>query len=394
MEGQLTLQEVMRTGYSDLERSKPLPEHVRRAARSILSCRTAELGGHTQVCPEGHFQRVWYNSCKHRVCPQCAYIQVEQWLARQKERLLKCDHYHVIMTIPSELNPLWLANPKMMTSLLFAAALASLFEMLEDEKHLGARPGAIAALHTWGQTLVLHPHLHILVTGGGLDSADQWRQINNGYLLPGKALMMLYRGKLIGSIRKALGKGQLVCPTGTSEQQMQNLLNKLGRIKWNVRICKRYPHGEGVVTYLGRYMKGGPINNRRLIRCTNEEVTFSYKDYRKSKEEGKKVKSTMTLPVKQFLQRFFLHIPEANTQVVRSYGLYASSKGEELNRCCKNMGQPPIAKEPVPTWKDICEKLGNQHPELCPTCGCRLVRGREIAKKRLRPEMSQSKKAA
>lgn len=390
----MTIQEVMQKGYRNLERSRPLPAHVRQAAQAILKCRTAELGGHMQVCPEGHFSRAWYNSCKHRICPQCAYIELQQWLARQKERLLACDHYHVIPTIPSELHPLWLVDPRQMTTLLFAAAHASLFEMLKDEKHLGARPGAIAALHTWGQTLVLHPHLHFLVTGGGLDKAGQWRQIDNGYLVPAKALMMLFRGKLIASIRKALEKGQLACPPGMREQQMQNLLNKLGRKKWNVRICERYSHGEGVLTYLSRYLRGGPINNRRLISCVDGKVTFSYKDYRKSKEEGKKVKDKMTLPAEQFLQRFFLHVPQPNTQVVRSYGLYANSKGGDLNKCREKLGQPPVEKQPDLNWKDICEKRGDHHPECCPTCGCRLVMGREIPKKRLRPEVSPLKTAA
>jgi hypothetical protein len=164
----VTLQTIFQDAFPAYEQTHPLPPHVRRAARAIMQCRTAILGGHVQACPDGHMARVWYNSCRHRACPQCAYLQTERWLAFQQARLLACDHYHVIFTLPHELNPLWLANVPVMTTLLLQAVRDTLGALLADPKYLGAQPGIIAALHTWSQTLVLHPHLHCLVTGGGL----------------------------------------------------------------------------------------------------------------------------------------------------------------------------------------------------------------------------------
>src|SRR5213594_3149195 len=158
--GLLTLQDIFCTSYPEYERTHALPAHVRKAARAVMQCRTAALGGHIHACPDGHFTRIWYNSCRHRSCPQCAYLQTERWLALQQARLLACDHYHVIFTLPHDLNPLLLANPK----------------------YLGAQPGIIAALHTWSQTLLLHPHLHCLVTGGGLTPGGQWVTVRNGFL--------------------------------------------------------------------------------------------------------------------------------------------------------------------------------------------------------------------
>jgi hypothetical protein len=154
------LQQLLAAHYPAFEQTHPLPAHVRDAVHCLRSCRTAALGGHVQACPEGHMERVWYNSCRHRFCPQCAQLQIARWLERQRARLLACDHYHVIFTIPSELNPLWLANVRELATLLFRAAWDTLSELLGDAKYLGATPGMIAALHTWGQTLVLHPHLH------------------------------------------------------------------------------------------------------------------------------------------------------------------------------------------------------------------------------------------
>ena len=168
-----TVQQILQRGFSAYEATHPLPYYVRKAAWALMACRTAALGGHVQACAQNHFQRIWYNSCRHRLCPQCAFIQVERWLAKQKARLLRSDHYHVIFTIPDELNPLWLANTKQMMTLLFSSAQKTLFELLRDPKYLGGTPGVIAALHTWGQTLVLHPHLHCLVTGGGITDSDQ-----------------------------------------------------------------------------------------------------------------------------------------------------------------------------------------------------------------------------
>jgi hypothetical protein len=145
----VTLQTIFQDAFPAYEQTHPLPAHVRRAARAIMQCRTAALGGHVQGCPDGHMSRIWYNSCRHRSCPQCAYLQTERWLALQQARLLGCDHSHIIFTLPHDLNPLWLANVPVMTTLLFQAVRDTLTDLLAAPKYLGAQPGMIAALHTW-----------------------------------------------------------------------------------------------------------------------------------------------------------------------------------------------------------------------------------------------------
>lgn len=235
----LTLQTILRLGYAAYERRHPLPVHVRRAVWALLACRTALLGGHVQACPDGHIERVWYNSCRHRMCPQCAWVQIERWLVRQKARLLACEHYHVIFTIPHELHALWLANVDAMSQLLFASVHDTLLELLGDRKYVGAKPGIIVTLHTWSQTLLLHPHLHCLVTGGGLNAAGQGVAVRNGFLLPMRVVMALFRGKLLAAIRQGVVHGRLTLPEGKSPQQVENLLHKLGRTKWHVHIRER-----------------------------------------------------------------------------------------------------------------------------------------------------------
>jgi hypothetical protein len=368
----VTLQTILQLGYAAYARRHALPAHVRRAVWALLACRTALLGGHVHACPEGHLERIWYNSCRHRLCPQCAWVQTERWLARQKARRLACEHYHVIFTIPHELNALWLANVAVMSGLLFASVHDTLLELLDDAKYLGAQPGIIATLHTWSQTLVLHPHGHCLVTGGGLQAAGQWVAVRNGFLLPMRVVMAVFRGKLRAAIHQSLQHGQLTLPEGKSRQQLENLLNKLGRQKWNVHIRERYPHGQGVLVYLARYLRGGPLSNRRLRACDGQQVVFAYEERAKG-AGGQAQQRTMGLPLEQFIGRWLLHVPPAGAVRVRCWGLYAHTQGDALAQCRQQLGQGPVEDpEPLDGLREG-EAWGEAPPERCPVCGQRLV---------------------
>ena len=372
----VTLQTIFQDAFPAYEQMHPLPTYVRRAARAIMQCRTAALGGHVQACPDGHMSRVWYNSCRHRACSQCAYLQTERWLALQRARLLACDHYHVIFTLPHELNPLWLANVPVMTTLLFQAARDTLAALLGDPKYLGAQPGIIAALHTWSQTLVLHPHVHCLVTGGGLTTTGSWVAVRNGFLLPARVVMAVFRGKMVAAIRQTFARGALALPEPMRAQQWLNLLNRLGhpaKTKWNVRIMERYRHGTGVVTYLARYLRGGPLKNGRLVAYDGDRVTFTYRARHEEADAESASPQQMTLPVADFLQRWLLHVPVPQTRVVRCYGLYHQTHAEALAVCRTALGQAPMEVPVGLDWQTLCAQRGEAHPERCPTCGQLLV---------------------
>src|SRR5262249_5779524 len=210
----VTLQMIFQDAFPAYAQTHPLPAHIRRAARAAMQCRTAVLGGHVQACPDGHMARIWYNSCRHRACPQCASLQTERWLTLQQARLLACDHYHVIFTLPHDLNPLWLANVSVMTTLLFQAVHDTLRTLLADPKYLGAQPGILAALHTWSQTLVLHPHVHCLVTGGGRTADGSWEAVRTGFLLPVRVVMAGVPGELLAPVRPAPARAGLAVPAG------------------------------------------------------------------------------------------------------------------------------------------------------------------------------------
>jgi hypothetical protein len=356
--GHPTIQQIMKKAYPAYEKIHALPYHVRKAARALMICRTAELGGHMEACPEGHYQRHWYNSCGHRFCPQCKWMRITEWLERQKERLLPCGHYHMIFTIPHDLNDIWLLNVRAMTNLLFTCMRDTLFEFFSDPKHIGAKPGIIATLHTWTQTMALHLHLHCIVTEGGL-CGGEWKETRQkGYLLPIEAVMMVFRGKFLAYMNDAVVKGTITLPLGMTLQQWKNLRNKLGRMQWNVRIETRYDHGKGVLIYLSRYIRGGAMSNSRIASVTDKAVTFTYKNGDRSKTE------TMPLSVTEFIQRYLLHVPAAHTKIVRYYGLYATTAKEELALCRSLIGERPVSFEEI-KW----QSPKNVYPTCCPVCG-------------------------
>ena len=263
-----------------------------------------------------------------------------------------------------------------MTTLLFQAVRDTLDTLLADPKYLGAQPGILAALHTWSQTLVLHPHIHCLVTGGGLTPTGTWVAVRNGFLLPARVVMAVFRGKMVAAIRQTFTRGALALPELMRPQQLLNLLHRLGhptKTKWNVRIMERYRHGAGVVTYLARYLRGGPLKNARLVAWDGDRVTFTSRARQEDADSACPGLQRMTLPVADFLQRWRLHVPVPQTRVVRCYGLYHQTPTEALALCRAHLGQPPMAIPEPLGWQTLCAQRGDAHPERCPTCGQLLV---------------------
>jgi hypothetical protein len=376
-----TVQSIFTEHFPTYCATHKVPLHKHKAVRAMIDCRTAKLGGHVQRCPHGHVEQVWYNSCKHRACPQCGALPTERWLDMQKARMLACDHYHAIFTQPHQLNDLWWCNNRLMVGLLFHSAIDTLMELLKDKRYLGALPGIIASLHTWGRNLSQHPHLHCLITGGGWTDAG-WKPVTGGYLLPFAVVRTLFRGKYIAALRQAYQAGDLHLPTGMSAQQFENLLNKLGRkVKWNVHIRERYAHGEGVMTYLSRYVKGGPINNTQLRPSAGDRITFQYTDHRDHRIKP------LSLPPEQFIQRLLWHIPESGQHTIRYYGLYGHQKQERRNQCREHLGQPPETKPKFLEWQTYWERQGKTKHSHCNTCGERLVPGAILPRLRGPPKV-------
>jgi len=218
--------------------------------------------------------------------------------------------------------------------------------------------------------------------------------VRNGYLLPARVVMPVLRGKLLAAVGRALEADRLTLPAGVTQSQVQRLLNRLGRRPWHVQIMERYAHGQGVVTYLARYLRGGPLKPTRVVAWDAQTVTFRYADNQDPAEGGRGKRKLLTLTVAEFLQRWLLHVPPPGLQVVRAYGLYAPTKRETLAQSRQALGQAPLTVPQTLDWQSYCARQGAQHPECCPVCGQRLIRTAAVAPQRNCPPGSMSQPAA
>ena len=304
---------VFRDRFDAYARGRRLCRRQYHAAHAIATCRTAAQGVRVERCPEGHFARIRYNSCRHRSCPGCGWTETERWVRARGGLALACPCHHVIFTVPDTLRALWQYNRRRFTNLLFAAAWGSLSELLGDTRWLGAMPGAIAVFQSWSETLSIHAHVHMIVTAGGLSPAGDWLSARKSFLLPSRVLRDKFRGKLRALLLGALdGPDALRLPSGTALHQMRGELNRLGRIKWNVRIQPVYDHMAGVIRYLAFYVRRGPISERRISAYDGDSVTIATAHTRQP----------LRLAADEFIARFLEHVPPANLRVVRTYGLF------------------------------------------------------------------------
>lgn len=234
----MTLREILQTSFAGYAGRHPVPRRVWRAARAVQQCRAAPLGGHVRRCPQGHVTEVWYNSCRHRACPRCCGQRLGQWLDGWQQQVLPTEHFHVIFTLPSELHELWRWNRAALTEVLFASVRETLLTLLGDPQWLGATPGTLAALHTRGRTLSLHPHVHCLVSGG-VTPEGEWRAAHTGFLLPVAVVRALFRGKVLGEVGRLWLSGRLHTPPHWEEDGVRQVLVEAARQKWDIRLAER-----------------------------------------------------------------------------------------------------------------------------------------------------------
>jgi len=356
-----------------------------RAMRAIESCRTAELGGHVDQCDHCGGLRISYNSCRNRHCPKCQSLERERWLEAREKNLLPTPHFHLVFTLPEGLRPLALRNQKVVYNLLFKNASETLTELAQDSKHLGAEIGFMALLHTWSQTLIDHPHLHCLVTGGGLSlDGKRWVSSKQDFFIPFKVLSSMFRGKFLDGLKKAYEAGELRFP-GQMEplkeaSAFKRLLTDLYHQEWVVYCKPPLKNPQKVMDYLGRYTHRVALSNDRLVRMEEKQVTFRWRD----SADNNKIK-WITLDAFEFIRRFLLHVLPDQFVKIRYYGIlsHRSRKGKLL-RCKKLLGvvmDHEPKEEPKETWEDLLTRITGVDPRICPHCG----KGRMIQKEILLP---------
>jgi putative transposase/transposase-like zinc-binding protein len=368
----------------------------RQALRDLTRCRTAALGGHRERCLDCGCERLAYNSCRNRHCPKCQALSRARWLDREATYLLPVEYFHVVFTLPAEIAELALVHPALLYDLLFQAAAATLREVAADPKWLGAVVGLLLVLHTWGQNLHHHPHVHGIVTGGGLscdksgriDDTPCWRACRPGFFLPVRVLSRVFRGKFLALLRAAFDQGQMVFSAGTAplkeKTSFQQWLKPLYDKDWVVYAKPPFGGSEQVLKYLARYTHRVAISNQRLVSLQDDRVTFRYKDYAADQRQR-----TMTLSAREFLRRFLQHVLPKGFVKIRHYGLLANRhRQQRLTQCRRLLLVVTIA--PALTNSQGAAPLVATARPFCPHCGSsRIIRSTVLSPGDDEPETSR-----
>jgi Putative transposase/Transposase zinc-binding domain len=344
-----------------------------RVMTAIETCRTAVLGGHVEPCDACGHQRIAYNSCANRHCPKCQSLKRAAWIAHRKEEILDVEYFHVVFTVPNDVAALAAQNKTQVYNILFRATAEILRTIAADPKHLGAEIGFFAVLHTWGQTLTSHPHLHGVVPGGGLSpDGTRWVPSRSGCFLPVRVLSRLFRRRFLQHLQ-AEYDAETLCLEGSlaplqDRPTWARALAVLRQTEWVVYAKRPFAGPEQVLDYVGRYTHRVAISNNRLLDIENGEVRFTYKDYRADPPQSPK---TMTLAAGEFIRRFLLHVLPTGFHRIRYYGfLGARHRREQLARCRQFLGSPTSAPTPnaAPDYRDRVEALTDISLRVCPVC--------------------------
>jgi Putative transposase. len=329
-----SLQDIMALHGEAYTKSRKLPSNILKALYSIKDCRTAALGGHVYECDECRETKISYNSCRNRHCPKCQAYAKEMWIYERSKALLPTHYFHIVFTIPEQLNSLTLFNQKEMYSILFTAVSETLLELAKDKKYLNANIGFTTILHTWGQNLMYHPHIHCIAPGGGLSRDNSnWIKSKKKFFIPVKVLSRKFRGKYLFYLNELYKKNKLKFTTKINELQVKDIFNVFKDIlykkEWVVYSKPPFSSAEYVLQYLGRYTHRVAISNNRIIKVDKEKVVFKWRDYKdKSKEK------IMSLKPEEFIRRFSMHILPDRFVKIRHYGILGNrNKKLKFKRC-------------------------------------------------------------
>ena len=364
---QSKIQQIFATMKNKILASIPMPAQKQKALENICSCRTPQMGGFIEQCTACGQTAAHFHSCGNRNCPVCQGAQQAKWVDKQLDNTLPVQYFHVVFTLPSELNPLVYSNQSVVYGILFKAASETILEMSADPKHLGAQPGFTSVLHTWGQNLQFHPHLHFIVTGGGI-SRDKLKfvQSSKKFFLPVKAVSKKFKGKFLYLLKKELESGNLHLSKNDQdlafEETRQTFFNSLHNKDWVVYTKKPFKTPSHVIRYLGRYTHRVAISDARIISFDlfSEVVSFQWKDYK-----DKNRKKVMLLNATEFCRRFMLHVLPYGFMKIRHYGLLANRNREQrLSLCRRLLQKSGLTAFPAKQDKD---SLATQN--VCASCG-------------------------
>jgi hypothetical protein len=340
-----------------------------KAFFAIKNCRTSLMGGHADQCDQCGRTRYFYNSCRNRHCPQCQGLKQAKWVDKLACDLLPVQYFHIVFTIPSEINSLALINPAIVYDILFKAATETLLTLSKDQKYLNSLTGIVAILHSWGQNLTFHPHLHTMVPAGGWNEQQQkWHASRNKFFIPVRVVSALFKGKFLFYLKKAYCDQELTFAGSINQLKIRrnfnDLVSSLYQKNWVVFTKKPFRNSSQIINYIGRYSHRVAIANSRIKSIEGDQITFSMKDYRDGKQKTIQLQST------EFIRRFLLHVLPNSFCKIRYYGLFATrTRKTVLARCRKSLGKvKSISRFAGLTWQQQFQLITGKDIDVCPVC--------------------------
>jgi hypothetical protein len=354
---------------NNLNKLPKISQESWKVINSIISCRTAKLGGHVLKCDYCNYEEYSYNSCRNRHCPKCQTLKKVRWLEARESELLPVNYFHVVFTIPDILNPIALQNKNVVYKILFRSVKETLLQASETPKNLGAMIGFISILHTWGQNLNDHPHIHCVIPAGGISpSGNNWKSCKNKYFIHVKILSRLFRGKFNYYLKEAYNNNELNFFGNIKKLSITTnfltIINEAYLKEWIVYVKKPFTGPKKVFDYLGRYTHRVAISNNRILGLKNGKVIFKWKDYRDNKQK------IMSLDVKEFMRRFLLHVLPSGFVRIRFYGFLSNRvKNKNINKILSilNYSQNKVKKKNE-DWQDLLKRVMGINVTICPKC--------------------------
>jgi hypothetical protein len=336
----LIIQKILKSLFPIYKQKHRQPLRTLKAIESQIHCRTKAQGYSLYRCPHDLSQKEVFHSCRNKGCTVCNTSKQNEWLDKQQQRLLNCEHFHLVFTLPSEYRELWLYNRKWFINTHFKVVSETLKALLHEptsskdkgQKHLKANTGYISVLHTWGRQLNLHPHIHCVITAGGLNKEGKWIKCNNDYLVPIRAIKALYRGKFQAHIKELILSEDVNYPNNQNQESLIVLHKKVYKKEWSINIQEKYDHANGVLNYLSRYLGASPIKPQQIIEANSRGISFHYKDHRDGKIK------VLSLTTDEFMRRYLMHQAERGVHTVRYYGLYSSQNKKQHQTSEKILG--------------------------------------------------------
>jgi len=367
---QLEVADIFHLYGEDYRRNNPLSYEQKKVMHHIEVCRTAELGGHVEHCDQCDFERIAYNSCRDRHCPKCQTFTKEQWLNDRKSELLPCGYFHLVFTLPHDLNPIILCNKQVTLQILFSAVNETLQAFAKDPQwRLEGQLGFISVLHTWSQTLVDHFHLHCLIPAGALSFAkDRWVSARDSFLFRIDSLAKEFRKRYLHKLETVYLKEKLIFPGSTAEfgekQTFEELIQSLSEVKWIAYAKSPFAGPEQVLEYLGRYTHRVAISNNRIVAIDNGKVTFTYRD------RGKNETKAMTIDADEFIRRFLLHILPKNFMKIRYFGFLANKNKKQAIPILRKLINPDakLPEKVKETVQEMMLRVTGNDITCCPKC--------------------------